>query len=715
MDFQAYFEEWSRRPGDIVRMAVSTAHREVKARFVRVVTGPGAKGEQKVGTVEFPAVLDTTFAGREQSTAVGSYARLPLPPAAWTNALTVHCFLWPTVPERAEAQTVWSLPGLSLIVSKGGLTVIAGGAVAATVTGLRGRAWYAVTVSAGPAGIALDVTEVGALVGGTFSAKGAGAAPPPASELLLSATDIDETGSPVDPFNGKIDSPRLYAAVVSPSDLGAGGEPVPPIAAWKFGADWASRTIAVAAGQCPPGEIVNGAERGVTGHSWDGGSDSFAEVPEQYAALQFHDDDMVDSDWDYDLEFTLPTDLKSGLYAVRLEAGGKVDHWPLFVMGAKGEKAPILFLLPTNTLLAYANDHLANLDFSSVMPHEKVVPAEEEYLFHHKEPGRSCYDTHSDGSPVRYSSRRRPIFNIRPGFPNWLTGSYRHFSVDVYFVEFLEKLGEAWHIATDEDLEREGTAFLKNYKVVLTGSHPEYWTQIGRAAMDGYLRAGGRLMYLGGNGFYWVTSRDPERPWVIEVRRDNSGTRCWDAPYGERMHVLTAEAGGLWRNRGKGPNKLVGLGFAAEGWSKAVGYRRHPASYEGVGKVFFAGIRDEVIGDFGHILDGAAGDEVDRYDVKLGSPAHATVLATSTPLGNEYQLVIEDQILALPDQGGASRPDAVCADIVYFPVGDKGGAVFSTGSITWAGSMAWNDFDNNTAKLTENVVRAFIEDELPAG
>jgi hypothetical protein len=29
--------------------------------------------------------------------------------------------------------------------------------------------------------------------------------------------------------------------------------------------------------------------------------------------------------------------------------------------------------------------------------------------------------------------------------------------------------------------------------------------------------------------------------------------------------------------------------------------------------------------------------------------------------------------------------------------------------------MAWNDFDNNTAKLTENVVRAFIQDELPAG
>ena len=139
----------------------------------------------------------------------------------------------------------------------------------------------------------------------------------------------------------------------------------------------------------------------------------------------------------------------------------------------------MLFLVPTNTYLAYANDHLASLDFSSVMPHDKIVPEDEQYLFSHPEPGRSCYDTHADGTPVRYSSRRRPLFNVRPGFPNWLTGSYRHFPVDMYIIEWLEHVGIAYHVATDEDFEREGRGLTDRYATIVTGSHPEYWTRKG--------------------------------------------------------------------------------------------------------------------------------------------------------------------------------------------------------------------------------------------
>ena len=84
-------------------------------------------------------------------------------------------------------------------------------------------------------------------------------------------------------------------------------------------------------------------------------------------------------------------------------------------------------------------------------------------------------------------------------------------------------------------LEREGVEFLSNYKVVLTGSHPEYWTQIGRAAMDGYLRAGGRLMYLGGNGFYWRVALSDAVPGAIEVRRTEGGIRTWPAEPGESL------------------------------------------------------------------------------------------------------------------------------------------------------------------------------------
>jgi len=46
------------------------------------------------------------------------------------------------------------------------------------------------------------------------------------------------------------------------------------------------------------------------------------------------------------------------------------------------------------------------------------------------------------------------------------------------------------------------------------------------------------------------------------------------------------------------------------------------------------------------------------------------------------------------------------ADMIYFDC-PGGGAVFSVGSITFCGSLPWNDFDNNISKIVENVVRGF--------
>jgi N,N-dimethylformamidase len=127
---------------------------------------------------------------------------------------------------------------------------------------------------------------------------------------------------------------------------------------------------------------------------------------------------------------------------------------------------------------------------------------------------------------------------------------------------------------------------------------------------------------------------------------------------------------------------------------------------QGAGRQAVRGLDEAVVGAYGHVLGGAVGDEVDRFDIALGSPEHAYVLGTSTGLGNEYQLVIEDMILSLPDQGGAQRPDQVKADMVLFPI-EGGGWVFSVGSITYGGALAWNGCDNDLSRLTANVLRAF--------
>jgi N,N-dimethylformamidase len=49
--------------------------------------------------------------------------------------------------------------------------------------------------------------------------------------------------------------------------------------------------------------------------------------------------------------------------------------------------------------------------------------------------------------------------------------------------------------------------------------------------------------------------------------------------------------------------------------------------------------------------------------------------------------------------------------MVFFET-PAGGAVFSTGSISYAGALAHNNFDNDIVRMTDNVLKRFI-DETP--
>ena len=58
---------------------------------------------------------------------------------------------------------------------------------------------------------------------------------------------------------------------------------------------------------------------------------------------------------------------------------------------------------------------------------------------------------------------------------------------------------------------------------------------------------------------------------------------------------------------------------------------------------------------------------------------------------------------------GSQNPN-LRADITFHETAG-GGAVFSTGSIAWIGSLSWNGFDNNVAGVTANVLRRFLDPE----
>jgi N,N-dimethylformamidase len=105
-------------------------------------------------------------------------------------------------------------------------------------------------------------------------------------------------------------------------------------------------------------------------------------------------------------------------------------------------------------------------------------------------------------------------------------------------------------------------------------------------------------------------------------------------------------------------------------------------------------------------MDGAAGDEIDRYDPEFGTPPETLRLATSEGWHTDYyQLVVEDVTMILPGRGGTEDP-RVRADMTLTEA-SNGGAVFSVGSINWIGSLPTNGFENNVSRVTENVLRRF--------
>jgi N,N-dimethylformamidase len=452
------------------------------------------------------------------------------------------------------------------------------------------------------------------------------------------------------------------------------------------------------------GRIVNLPARAMTGHNWTGEVMDWTQAPEQYGAIHFHDDDLVDAGWQEDFRFEVPQGLRSGVYAARLGAN-EAEFWvPFFVRPAKGHaRAKIAFLASTATYIVYMNNRAR---FTSVavelyQGRLTVMDAIDQLLLEHPGMGLSTYDRHADGSGVCYSSRHRPVTNFRP------TGRHWNFNLDLFIIDWLEHLGVDYDVITEEDLHEEGLDLLRPYKVVLTGSHPEYDSLEMLDALDGYLRHGGRLMYMGGNGFYWRIAHHPTRRGVIEVRRAEGGVRAWDALPGEYYHSFTGEYGGLWRRQGRAPQKLAGVGFISQGFDRCSYYRRLPASRDPRAAFMFEGIEDEILGDFGILQGGTAGLEIDCVDPALGTPPHALVVARSENHSNTYELVAEE--VRIPHGAtDAALHQGIHADITFFET-PGGGAVFSTGSIAYAGSLSWNGFDNNIARLTTNVLRRFAD------
>ena len=85
-------------------------------------------------------------------------------------------------------------------------------------------------------------------------------------------------------------------------------------------------------------------------------------------------------------------------------------------------------------------------------------------------------------------------------------------------------------------------------------------------------------------------------------------------------------------------------------------------------------------------------------------PGHKiTILAQSFATDDHFILVPEEQLTHLTNLSGGPESEVKRADMIYFET-PTGGRVFSVGSITFCGSLPWNNFDNPVSRLLLNVL-----------
>ena len=741
-----YADKVSVFPGQPITFMVNCEEASYDAEVVRVVCGDANPRGPGVKLYPVSADVDGTYPGRPQAIHAGSFGVVTATaPFAGLTSFSVKALVAPTTPDKGRQGIVtrWDPEtghGFALYIDEdGGLAAEvgdgAGGvARAAARTRFRRGAWYVVGMSFDGATGALTLVQkplqrfpgqndaASLTTPSELRAFGDVAAP-----LIFAARYSHKTGSRIFPtefMNGKLEAPAIYGAAMSAAELAATPagsvsreEAFRAIGIWDFSLDISGTALTDITRNGLDGYVVNTPTRGVVGSRHTVDHHDWKAAPEMWAAIHFHDDDIYDAGWDADFTWTVPSGIGSGVYAVRLTCAGQTQFVSFIVRAAPAErKSKVLYLFSLATYIAYANEHFGT-NSALVELHlnrATVLHPHQVFLNEHREYGHSLYDLHSDGSGVYYSSRLRPILNMQPlaeanhgARPSnlWL------FNADTHITDWLEHCGVDYDVATDEDLHKEGIDLLREYSVIVTATHPEYYSSEMWDALYRYTQGTGRLMYLGGNGFYWRVAFHDTLPGLMEVRRAEGGNRAWEPPTGEYYHSFNGEYGGMWRRQGnRAPNVMCGVAYVAQGFDASSYYVRNPDSHDPRAAWIFDGVgSDEKIGDFGLIGDGAAGMEIDAMNYGLGTPPNALVLATSENHTEAHVLALDEMLFNFMGSSGDVCPQ-VHADMVFYET-IGGGAVFSVGSIAWCGALSHNGYDNNVATLTGNVLRRFCDAE----
>jgi N,N-dimethylformamidase len=737
-----YADRLSVRPGETICFHISngTGAEVAPPTIVRVISADANPAGPGICTVAVDATVRPIAPCQPQSVSPGSYALANLDATLEElGSLTVVATICPT---RVAGEDRPILTAYSKIGSGFGLAVDKDGSACASIAGRDGvivristrvpltvGGWARVWMTRDATASIITVGQQPLLRGrpsgratvATLRDDGQPLAAGP--HVLIGASEAD--GRRVT-FNGRIERPMLFDRALDANEIAraAQGEILPGlVACWDFSKEISGTRIIDVGRQQFHGALHNMPTRAVTGSTWSGREMCWRHALDEYAAIHFHDDDIVDCRWPATHAWTVPSDFRSGSYALLLEADDVTENIPFFVVPPVGKpQAKIAVLMSTFTYVIYQNnarlewlaDAAWRRDWQSCTKAWNGYP---HYPGNHPEYGWSTYNYHTDRTGICFASWHRPMLNVRIGYITYphvdlRASGLRHYPADHHLLSWLQAKGYEFDVLTDWELHHDGHKALKDYAVVLTGTHPEYHTREMLDALLAYRDGGGRFCYLGGNGFYWKIALSKEQPGLLEIRRAEGGIRAWAAEAGEYYNQLDGEYGGLWRRNGRPPQELVGVGFTAQGAFAGSYYRIRPEARQDARLAWMlAGITADKIGDFGLSAHGAAGFELDRTDKRLGTPSHAVVIAASEnhPPETPWVLVPEEYLTHTSTAAGRPPAELIRADMTFFETADGRGAVFSTGSITFCGSLPSQGYDNNISRLLGNVLDRFLD------
>jgi hypothetical protein len=195
---------------------------------------------------------------------------------------------------------------------------------------------------------------------------------------------------------------------------------------------------------------------------------------------------------------TIGADWTSGLFAARLKPSNTSTDigtyfYVVFIVRPAQPSADVAVLAHTNTWNAY-NDWGGKCQYPP--------PGGDDIL--------DC---------ARYVSFLRPAPNVFPP-KDWIVTniSERSFASGEYWLEsVLSDLGVTYEVFSDYDFHKNAVDF-KKYKCIALNIHPEYWTQDMRDGIREYVKQGGHIAYLGGNGIWERVEYYPNDPSMLIFR-----------------------------------------------------------------------------------------------------------------------------------------------------------------------------------------------------